>query len=369
MHAATRKGFFLELFDELADRQGSPEWEAQSAAYRTFWDQTLRRITKRGEDGRPALLDRTELIKYCQTNKSGLRAPLARIYLGGSGFGDPLFTDLPLRYFPQLAATAFFRRHDRAQAEARQQRALRMVADRAAQAQAGVKYEPLIAARWEEKSFYRFPYFTQEFAAELMGSEIDDYPWLSENYELFWAPIIESYPRQPTTESERLANEKKFWEIQARTLSLPRPSDPHELKAKQEIYRHFRIWEKWIFRAYYAATMIKNDSIYTTHLDSDICFELCWDDPVLGEGTLNRTKPSNGVASWLRGELFTPNAHFDKWGEWYFYKVRQAWEELTAAPQAGDGVHGAARPASASEAHAAAAGRGPRRSSIHDQEF
>ncbi len=256
----------------------------------------------------------------------------------------------------------------------------------------------------------KFPRISRNFAAYLTNrrpSAIE--PIFEDDSIQTWAKILAKYPKPPLTDEDRKAREKQFWSdlIQRHIVHLS--DGTAGLTPKQQIIDYWWSFERWIFREYYAATGVFIDSFFTAEfLDaaakrygSPYFRELGRKEVLenrIAPRNLKRAAEKNlpsyakdpagtGIPRVMAGyldamtqraaQVFSSRlagieAHKERWGEWYFLNIVQAFQQAHGDPIKDDvdsqKAHGDARLATEAEATAAAAG-GVRRSSVHDQEF
>ncbi len=285
---------------------------------------------------------------------------------------------------------AEIRRERQAAAEEERQRAALAAAEEEAKRQ---KQEQLIARsaeRWPERLFPRVP-------KEAMNIIVKDNPDgnlanLREDMFEIWESMLEAYPNPPISEEERKAREAQFWQYSANKFIHENADGRLYLEPKQEILDFFIAYEKWIFRGYYAATGLIIKTFYGEELIEHIMrkpastkwlsyheipnkaetmssvfaayrkgYEKSWNE----KNRITVERENDRHQQEANAYLKSVDAHREKWGEWYFFHVEQAFRTLTEeAAKAPAAVHGDAKLASEAEARAAAAGL--RRQSLDD---
>lgn len=305
----------------------------------------------------------------------------------------------------RLARNEFVRRRAaaaerrRAEKEVEAQRVRQIEEAEAAKRAAAEKLNamlPAINARWPEDRFHRTPRAVYLRARE---TEAPDANFANAREDLvdIWELMLRLYPTPPATDEERKAGEKLFWSRQAQRFSYTQDNGAIALAPKQEILDWWATYEKWVFREYYAATGVFHKSYFGNEFSEFFLWEKKKHTPLSyghiptqksALGSLNRGYRKGYANSWNRAMhenvehennrierdrdayFKSFDDHKQKWGEWYFFNVEKAFNEMSQLPgDAPDPVHGDARLATEAEARNAAAGRGVRRSSLHDRDF
>lgn len=242
--------------------------------------------------------------------------------------------------------------------------------EHAVQEQRRREIEPLTFEHFPEHLFPRIPKHIREYCGWPAHSAFDDEDWD------LWERLITAFPTKPSNETERHAREKQFWR-EVMLLRLDQNSAQPALEPKQVIIDEWFSWERHWFKQYYLATGIYHASIYHAKFVSNMEIRYqhrkrkAWDlrTPDSRAEMERWQKATNEIENHLDQEI---PAHKEKWGEWFFFNVEQAFKAEYGTPDSGlenQNAHGSAAIATEAETRAAAMAGGGRRASIHDQEF
>ena len=210
------------------------------------------------------------------------------------------------------------------------------------------------AQRWPEHVFPRVPVEV----LKIMQKECpgDNLANCREDMFDIWESMLNAYPTPPATDEARKVREAAFWREKADRFSDEGPDGRLYLKPKQHILDFFAVYEKWVFREYYAATGI----VLKTYYGEEFIRHMLWQparaewvkfgsipnktgNPMLGilagyregyEKSWNETNRANVARDNERqrqeAEAYgrSADAHREKWGEWFFFNVEQTFHAI-----------------------------------------
>ena len=139
----------------------------------------------------------------------------------------------------------------------------------------------------------------------------------------WWTQLLQLYPYAPSDDSERENREEAFWQRYAKHFTATNGQSRPVLQPKQNIIDYFCREEKWIFREFYAATGVVHRTMveeavrhseYRARVDSD----------ATGEAIAHFLEKS--IDETKQFETVTLPAHFEKWGGWFYFHVRESFD-------------------------------------------
>ncbi len=184
----------------------------------------------------------------------------------------------------------------------------------------------VVDARFPESDFPRTP--------EGMIQDFGNSPNFREDFWDVWKKILEVWPEPPQDELIRQQREELYWNEEVRRNLVESEDGVARLRSKPLIISKWASQEKWHSRKYFAATGILQRSVYGHE------FIYNWkitDDSrnVKGWNTADATSRSKMEATHKARDfikdffLHTIRDHEEKWGNWYFFHVEQAYKKLT----------------------------------------
>jgi hypothetical protein len=191
--------------------------------------------------------------------------------------------------------------------------------------------EPLALKRWPEHLFPRIPRYLLTHLQAKPGSDFDDEAWLR------WRLLLERYPEGPKSDAERQEREMAFW-LERVDLLLNPTSVGKKLLPKQDIIDAWWAAERYYFRRYFAATGIHHPSVYSDRFIRNL--EILhpprktkgWDTN--GATERHRMNEKNRAETEVKDfwDKEVP-AHKERWGEWFFLNVEQAFRREYGDPE------------------------------------
>jgi hypothetical protein len=230
---------------------------------------------------------------------------------------------------------------------------------------------PDVAARFPPDRIF---YVTDKLRQNKGARKYADWLMMQEDY-VHWKPILEMFPRPPANEKERHEREAHLWFRFAETFLIDDGNGNPTLKPKSEILDYFNVWEKWVFRYYYAATGTIHDTIAKEY------FRLLLKSQKTASA--DRWK-SDSEYNYNKGDIHTDArsaaaeletfirekhpAHMKKWGDWFFANIEDAFKKQVERLRPEDrNVHGEGGFATRDDINRAA--RGLTRGPASQQEF
>jgi hypothetical protein len=191
--------------------------------------------------------------------------------------------------------------------------------------------EPRALKRWPEHLFPRIPRYLLNHLQAKPGSDFDDEAWLR------WRLLLERYPEGPKSDEERQERESAFW-LEHVYLLLAPTSGGKKLLPKQDIIDSWWAAERYYFRRYFAATGIHHPSVYSESFIRNL--EILhpprktkgWDTSSATER--HRMNEKNRAETEMKDfwDKEVP-AHKERWGEWFFMNVEQAFRREYGDPE------------------------------------
>ena len=193
-------------------------------------------------------------------------------------------------------------------------------------------------AELSEKINRRFPprhiFRVSAHASALMGvtEDRDPIPALYENYANSWRLWLWKYPDPPQDDLEREHREEEFWKGFLGTFTKKNTLGQNALLPKHVIVDYFRVYEKWIFREYYAATGIIHETVVKEHVRQVLELAEARSLKTFGSpASLSNTEKRRAIEKatdakdrFLREVM---PAHFEKWGEWFYYNLKESFSK------------------------------------------
>jgi len=161
-------------------------------------------------------------------------------------------------------------------------------------------------------------------------------PFLREDYDQWWRRLIDLYPKPPQDDVEREQREEEFWQNWCNHFTITNAQGQPVLKPKQDVLDYFRSCEKWIFREYYAATGIVNQTIAKSLVEqmlelSAAIKNVGWyknkginansNNPYFGRAEAKVEALEDAIARFARNDI---PAHLEKWGGWFYFHIQEA---------------------------------------------
>jgi len=171
-------------------------------------------------------------------------------------------------------------------------------------------FTPALKARFPDYHIY----FVPGSAFSDFGLNPEEENWaLSENLPDRWNAMLSMYPKPPADELERKQREEAFWQRYAAMWTVTNSTGQQVLSPKQNVLDGFKYSEKWVFRDFYAATGIVHETIMK--------------EAVYRREAAVKLYRERDAETRFENETFP--AHMEKWGEWFFFHIQDAFGKMT----------------------------------------
>jgi TPR repeat protein len=185
----------------------------------------------------------------------------------------------------------------------------------------------------------RFPdyhiYFVPASALDLFDIASPDENWIiGENFLEAWNALLARYPTPPSDELERKQREEALWERYAALWTVKNSAGQPALTPKQSLLDWFRGYEKWVFREFYAATGVVHETIVKEWVfhRAEVVKAYKMGTGVGDTDAASRARHAIEKAedAEKRFDKETYPAHMEKWGEWFFFHIQEAFKRMAA---------------------------------------
>jgi TPR repeat protein len=183
----------------------------------------------------------------------------------------------------------------------------------------------------------RFPdyhiYFVPASALDLFDIAPTDENWIiGENFLETWNALLARYPTPPSDELERKQREEALWERHAALWTVNNSAGQPALKPKQSLLDWFRGYEKWVFREFYAATGVVHETIVKEWVfhRAEVVKAYRMANGILDDRSVSTVQHALEKAKDAENRFHkeTYPAHMEKWGEWFFFHIQEAFDTL-----------------------------------------